>query len=234
MLSIVTPILNGEQFVEKNIESINKLSIPYEHIFVDGGSTDGTLDILNKYSNEITILNQDKRRGMYGAIDQGIRESSGKLVTYINCDDWIIKEGYESMYECSVNTDADLTYSSGQFYFLEDDKYVPFKAKRNARYFLKNGFMPFIQPCTIYKKSTYLEVEGFDYNKFRHFGDLDFFQKIAYLENSKISFVNECSVSFLKYDGSFGAREIDIKFEERNHLRKYNKSILNRVLFQLS
>ena len=48
MISIITPVLNSSKFIQSNIESIEKLSIPYEHIIVDGGSTDGTIEIINK------------------------------------------------------------------------------------------------------------------------------------------------------------------------------------------
>ena len=68
MISIVTPVLNGEKYIKYNIESIKKLTIPYEHIVVDGGSTDQTLNIVKKYSN-IQILHQRENSGMYGAID---------------------------------------------------------------------------------------------------------------------------------------------------------------------
>ena len=57
MLSIITPVLNGEKFIEKNIISIQELSIPFEHIIVDGGSTDGTIDILKKFKH-ISVVNQ--------------------------------------------------------------------------------------------------------------------------------------------------------------------------------
>ena len=48
MLSIITPVLNGENFIESNIKEIQKLKINFEHIIVDGGSSDRTLAILNK------------------------------------------------------------------------------------------------------------------------------------------------------------------------------------------
>jgi len=70
MLSIVTPVLNGIKFIQNNIESIQKLSINYEHIIVDGGSTDGTVELVSKYPH-IKLLHQNDKTGMYGAIHQG-------------------------------------------------------------------------------------------------------------------------------------------------------------------
>ena len=59
MLSIITPVLNGEKFIEKNIISIQELSIPFEHIIVDGGSTDGTIDILKNLNILAWLIKKD-------------------------------------------------------------------------------------------------------------------------------------------------------------------------------
>ena len=63
MLSIITPVYNGSVFIEQTIKSILKLNIEYEHIIVDGGSTDGTLDVVKKYSH-IKLIHQTDDEGM--------------------------------------------------------------------------------------------------------------------------------------------------------------------------
>ena len=73
MISIITPVLNGEAFIEKNILSISQLKLPYEHIIVDGGSTDNTINIVKKYSY-IKLINQETNNGMYDAIRKGIQQ----------------------------------------------------------------------------------------------------------------------------------------------------------------
>ena len=67
ILSIITPVLNGERFIRKNIESVQNLTIPHEHIIVEGGSTDSTVEILKEYPH-LKVINQRERNGMYGAI----------------------------------------------------------------------------------------------------------------------------------------------------------------------
>ena len=79
MLSIITPVLNGERFIRKNIESIHNLTIPHEHIVVEGGSSDSTIEILKDYPY-LTVINQNERNGMYGAIAQGFSEARGDLI----------------------------------------------------------------------------------------------------------------------------------------------------------
>ena len=93
MISIITPVLNGEAFIEKNILSISQLKLPYEHIIVDGGSTDNTVGIIRKY-NHIKLINQEANNGMYDAIRIGFESSKYDYITYVNCDDQIFANNF--------------------------------------------------------------------------------------------------------------------------------------------
>lgn len=114
MLSLITPVLNGAEFIEKNICSIEKLKIPFEHIVVDGGSTDGTLEILKKYPH-IKVLHQKENSGMYGAIHQGFSIAEFDYITWINSDDTILADNY---------TQAVKEAYSGNYDFIYGDAYV--------------------------------------------------------------------------------------------------------------
>lgn len=78
MLTIITPVLNGSLYLENTILSIKKLNIPYEHIIVDGGSTDGTLEIINKYP-DIILIHQKKKRGDVPCNRHGYKYCERKL-----------------------------------------------------------------------------------------------------------------------------------------------------------
>ena len=122
MLSIITPVLNGRKFIQNNIESIQKLTIPYEHIVVDGGSTDGTIEYVSQFPH-IKLLHQQENSGMYGAIHQGFMESKGAYFTWVNCDDKIISLGYDKMYEVIVDNKFDLVFSNGIHHFVDKYEY---------------------------------------------------------------------------------------------------------------
>ena len=109
MISIVTPVLNGAKYISINIESIAKLSIPYEHIIVDGGSDDGTQNIVEGYSN-VKLISQTKNNGMYGAIHQGFELAKGDYLSWVNSDDQIIAAGYEMMYNRAKIKNTDFIY----------------------------------------------------------------------------------------------------------------------------
>jgi glycosyltransferase involved in cell wall biosynthesis len=86
IISIVTPCLNRADMIVTAIESVLTQNYPhFEHIIVDGGSNDGTLDILGKYPHLRWISEPD--HGMYSAINKGINLSQGNIIGFLNSDD---------------------------------------------------------------------------------------------------------------------------------------------------
>jgi glycosyltransferase involved in cell wall biosynthesis len=215
MITIVTPTLNSVAFIEKNITSIASLEIPFQHIIVDGGSTDGTLEVLNKYPHLI-ILNQIEKLGMYHAIDLGFAIAKGKFITWVNSDDMIVKEGFETMYKTLNRFECDVVYSDAYFINLEGKRFKKIKGRRQAKFLLKNGIFPFVQPATMFTKEIYDSVGGLDFENFKIAGDLDLFYKFSKLKFSKFQKLNSISVEFLKYGESLGDKNSDLANLERD------------------
>ncbi|MDN3643789.1 glycosyltransferase [Lutimonas halocynthiae] len=233
MLSIVTPVLNGRKFIQNNIESIQKLSIPYEHIVVDGGSIDGTIEYVSQFPH-IKLLHQLENNGMYGAIHQGFNESNGDYLTWVNADDYIIKTGYELMYNDIASKKADLIYSNSVYHFVEILQYKKMYAKYLGRFLLKQGIMPFAQPSSIFSKKSYNEVGGLNFNDFRIIGDRDLFQRMAYKSEFKFLYIYVDSTVFLRYSDSLLFRNKKLLNEEHNYCIKTNISLFNRIIFHSS
>jgi glycosyltransferase involved in cell wall biosynthesis len=87
---IVTPTLNAEAFLESTLDSIWSQAderIEIDHVVVDGGSTDRTLDIVARYPSRVIVSEDDQ--GMYDAVNRGMTAVSGDVVGYINADDEI-------------------------------------------------------------------------------------------------------------------------------------------------
>ena len=92
-ISIITVTKNSEKYLEKNILSIHNQSYKnYEHIIIDGGSTDKTLDIINKHKKKIKYFISEKDKGLYDAMNKGIKKSSGHIIGILNSDDIYYKD----------------------------------------------------------------------------------------------------------------------------------------------
>ena len=83
--SIITPCHNRIGFIGRAIESALLQNYPFEHLIVDGGSTDGTLDLLKRYRH--LIISSGPDAGIYDAINKGIARSKGEFVGILNTDD---------------------------------------------------------------------------------------------------------------------------------------------------
>ncbi len=88
-LSIITVVLNDRSHIEGTIYSVlSQMFRDYEYIIIDGGSTDGTLDIINKYSDSIRLISEPDN-GLYDAMNKGLEYARGEYVYFLNSGDRI-------------------------------------------------------------------------------------------------------------------------------------------------
>lgn len=115
LISIITVVYNGEKYLEQTIQSvINQTYKNIEYIVIDGGSTDGTLDIIKKYEEHISYWVSESDKGLYDAMNKGIGVAKGELIGMINSDDWYELEAVEIMAEAYKNNPT-------KVYFMQTD-----------------------------------------------------------------------------------------------------------------
>ena len=87
-ITVVTVVYNGILTLDATIKSvISQTYSNLEYIVVDGGSTDGTLELLKKYNSQISIIISEKDDGLYDAMNKGIALSTGEWICFMNCGD---------------------------------------------------------------------------------------------------------------------------------------------------
>ncbi len=97
-ISIITPSLNQAQFLERTIRSVIDQGYPdLEYIVVDGGSTDDSVAILERYSSRLTKWVSEQDRGQAHAINKGLGWATGEIVAYINSDDYYLAGALEAV-----------------------------------------------------------------------------------------------------------------------------------------
>ena len=88
ILSIITVVLNGEKYLEESFKSLHQQkNLNYEHIVIDGGSSDDTIKIIKKNENKIDYWCQINDKGIYDAFNFGMMLSRGKYLGFLNSDD---------------------------------------------------------------------------------------------------------------------------------------------------
>lgn len=111
-ISVVTPSYNQATFLERTIRSVHEAGHPnVEHIVIDGGSTDNSVDIIRKYSDRIAYWTSEKDRGQSDAINKGFARCTGDILCWLNSDDTFLPGALRRV------ADAAERYPSHNFFF---------------------------------------------------------------------------------------------------------------------
>lgn len=180
LVSIVTPSFNQGKFIEETIKSIlNQTYKNIEYIIIDGGSTDDTLSVVNKYRNQIDIIIHEKDKGQTDALNKGFRLAKGELVGWINSDDILYPDCVEKIVELyGEQPEGAIFYSSQSNFINERGKIIKLKILEipNRRYLLNQNYSIIQQgsfySSTIVRKCNYLN------DKLNYCMDLDLWLRL--------------------------------------------------------
>ena len=190
-ISIITCVLNNSNLIKKNLNSFqNQTYRNKEHIIVDGGSIDGTLEIIKKSKKKNLILSTSSDKGIYDALNKGIDLSSGDIVGILHSDDFYKnKKILTTIVNTFKNTNADLIY--GDLVYVS--KKSPFKVLRywKAGKYLKkniyNGWMP-PHPTVFLKKNVFNKIGKYKID-YKISSDYDFLIRVLVKKNIKKIYV---------------------------------------------
>lgn len=180
LVTVITPTFNQAAFIERTLASIRAQSYPeIEHIVIDAGSTDGTLDILRREAaaGRLSFVSEPDR-GMYDGINKGQARARGEILAYLNSDDcwfpWSVEAAVETF---QAHPDAELAFGDGikvteENGFQRLRLFAPFDRISLANY------ESLCQPAVFWRRRLYERMGGFD-AEMRYAADLDYWLRAA-------------------------------------------------------
>jgi len=180
LVSIITPSLNQAAFIEAAIESVLAQDYPnIEYLVVDGGSTDGTLDILRRYGERVRWISEPDA-GQSDAINKGVRLTQGEILAWMNADDQYAPQAVSrAIAELQAHPQAALVYGHAEFTDQAGRVIAPcVRVEPFDLYRLLNSLDYIVQPTTFFRRDAFLAVGGLDAS-LRYCLDYDLWIKLA-------------------------------------------------------
>jgi len=178
-ISIVTVSFNQGQFIEDNILSVINQNYPnVEHIIIDAGSTDGTIDILKKYDNYLNWTSEPDK-GQSNGLNKGFKKATGEIIGWFNSDDRIPPRALHKVARFFIENPEEIAVVGNQAIIDEKGKHIRIVKSRSYSFdYLVNHARGITQNSTFFKKKVF-EKAGYLNESVHYAMDRDLFIRIA-------------------------------------------------------
>lgn len=165
IISVVTATWNCRSTISDCLQSVARQDYRYrEHVIVDGGSTDGTIDVVNQRIDQISIFVSEQDKGIYDALNKGVQLATGDVVGFLHADDLYasddvltkIAKAFEDPTVCAVYGDLEYVSQHDTSKVIRRWKSAPFNSRS-----LRKGWMP-AHPTLYVRRDWYSRIGGFD------------------------------------------------------------------------
>lgn len=231
-ISIIMPSFNQAKFIEESIKSVINQDYPNkEFLIIDGGSTDGTLEIIEKYKDKIDFFISEKDYSQNHAVNKGILFSTGEIIGWLNSDDTYEKGSLSKIADYFVkNPNIEIVYGlAGRVDINDEIKGYFGNYEHDLKVFLneRNYF-----PCqaTFFKKKCLAFTGLLDIN-LRWNGDWDLWRKIAL--NFNVGHINEHIGNWRIHNESISYQPGVVTpraIETIKSAYKYNRNIFSKII----
>ena len=199
LITVITVSYNAVSIIEKTILSvINQTYSNIEYIIIDGGSTDGTIEIIKKYEDKITYWLSEPDKGIYDAMNKGIDKATGEWINFMNCGDtFFCNTVIEDLFQ-KANTNSDVIYGNTNLLLLTGG-YI-----QKGEIATDKEYMPFGHQAS-FSRTSLMKKYGFDRN-YKICADRNFFY-IAYKNNAVFEYVD---VNVSNYEAEEGVSSVNM------------------------
>jgi glycosyltransferase involved in cell wall biosynthesis len=211
-ISIITINLNNKMGLEKTIQSvINQTYKDFEYIIIDGGSTDGSSDLIKNYENEINYWISERDDGIYEAMNKGMKHANGEYCLFLNSGDYL----YDKYVFANVflsNPCKDIVYGNIIIDFGETQEIRLSPEKITLNHLFRDTLW---HPVSFIKRKLF-DIVGYYDTSFSIAGDYDFFFKAFVIYNCSQQHINNI-ISVFNTQGISSKHDFaDLVRKERN------------------
>ena len=180
LVSIITPSFNQAQFLEQTIQSVLGQDYPQiEYIIVDGGSTDGSVDMIKKYEGRLAWWISEQDQGQTDAINKGFAQSKGEVLAWINSDDTYNPRAIgQAVKYLMENPDVAMVYADCNFINEAGQVIGKFNSKQTDYRRLREGYVHIPQQTMFFRAKYWQELGPLD-PSFYFAMDYDLWTRIA-------------------------------------------------------
>jgi glycosyltransferase involved in cell wall biosynthesis len=212
MLSVITPSLNSARYLGETLDSVSALTVPHEHVVVDGGSTDGTIELLEGRDDPALVWSSGPDGGQTQAVNLGFDRARGDLLAWLNADDAYVPENVDAAIGL-LREDPDLDAVFGFMEIVDESgaarrryRCGPFSWRR---YLYFGEYLP--TPTLIFRRSLVDREGGLD-EGYADAADYDFYLRI--LRGASVRRVKEPLVRFRYHDASKTGSNVGVQRRE--------------------
>jgi glycosyltransferase involved in cell wall biosynthesis len=203
-ISVVTPTYNSERTLADTLESVaSQMDGSIEHIVMDGGSTDGTLEILRTFPHVQWFSERDE--GHYHAMHKGVLASRGRFFNVLNSDD-CFRPGAIKVVKAALQSHVDWDGLFGDIVFVDGSGREIYRREEACFDYnvLRFGLGYVMHPTFFLSKEVYLQVGGFDYHGLKNCADYDLMLKTG-RAGARVGHVPEYLIDYRYHDNGQSA-----------------------------
>jgi glycosyltransferase involved in cell wall biosynthesis len=217
VLSVITPVFNAGRFLTSTLESVFRLSTQHEHIVVDGGSTDGTIELLAGRDDPSLRWLSEPDRGQTDAVNKGFERAKGELVCWLNGDDEYISDAVDRAAKHLLeHPSVDAVF--GGMHVIDEHgtvrrRYQP-AGYSWRRYLFFGDYIP--TPSIIFRRSLLERVGSLD-EAYEDAADYDFYLRLFH--TAQVNRMPEALIRFRCHPDSKTARDVWLQQREALEIR---------------
>lgn len=226
-VSVITTCYNRANTIRNTIDSVLAQDYPnIEYIIIDGASTDDSVNLIKEYEDRITKFISEPDRGMYEALNKGIRIATGDIIGLMHSDDeFYDNQVISRIVEVFKKKNPDMLYANGLFVNAEDTTRIIRRwiSGKKSDSKLKRGWLPL--HTTTYFQQDILEKYGLYNETYRIAADTEFLTRYMYKYKVKSYYLNEYVVKMKMGGASTDIKRVFTKWKE--DIRVYKRHKLN-------